>query len=135
MTTSIKKLDPAGYRKFGIVTGVIVVVLFGGLLPWLFNFGYPVWPWLLSASLVLLALLAPIALQPVYLVWMRFGLIMNWINTRLILGFLFYGIFLPIGIVFKLIGRDPMQRKLDSRQASYRNAPDAGTSDNMEHPY
>ena len=44
---------------------------------------------------------------------MKFGNVMNWINTRLILGVMFYGIFLPIGLCMRLFGKDPMQRTLD----------------------
>ena len=131
----IEKLDAAGYRKFGLTTGAIVAVLFGLLLPWLFDFGYPVWPWILFAAFALVALVYPLALQPVYLGWMRFGLVMNWINTRLILGILFYGIFLPVGLFFKLIGRDTMHRKFDNKLSSYRKAGQADDANNMEHPY
>ena len=131
----IEKLDAAGYRKFGLTTGAIVAVLFGLLLPWLFDFDFPVWPWIFFVIFALVALVYPLALQPVYLVWMRFGLVMNWINTRLILGFLFYGIFLPIGLFFKLIGRDTMHRKLDKKLSSYRKTGQPDAANNMEHPY
>ena len=135
MTLKIEKLDKPGYRKFGFTTGAIVAVLFGGLLPWLFDFNYPLWPWIFFAVFALLALIFPLALQPVYLLWMRFGLVMNWINTRLILGILFYGMFLPIGLFFKLIGRDPMHRKFDEKLSSYRNSVKPDSHDKMEHPY
>ena len=129
------KLDAAGYRKFGLLTGAIFAVLFGLLLPWLFDYGLPSWPWILFAVLALMALAAPMTLQPVYLAWMKFGHIMNWINTRLILGLVFYGMILPIGIFFKLVGRDPMQRKFDSQSSSYRRQAASDAHDNMEHPY
>jgi len=135
MKNKIEKLDARGYRKFGLTTGAIVVVLFGALLPWLFEFAYPLWPWIFLAVFALIALVFPLALQPVYYLWMRFGLVMNWINTRLILGLLFYGIFLPVGLFFKLIGRDPMNRKFDKKMSSYRHIDEQNSSDNMEDPY
>lgn len=135
MSLPTAKLDAAGYRKFGLVTGAIFAVLFGLLLPWLFEYGWPTWPWILFAVLAVMALVAPMTLQPVYLAWMKFGLVMNWINTRLILGLLFYGMILPIGIFFKLIKRDPLHRKLDRQSTSYRKKIDPDAHDNMEHPY
>ena len=135
MKYKIEKLNAPGYRKFGMTTGAIVAALFGVLLPWLFEFDYPLWPWIFFAVFALLALVFPLALQPIYLLWMRFGMVMNWINTRLILGLLFYGIFLPIGLFFKLIGRDTMHRKFDKKMSSYRNIDEQNSSDNMEHPY
>ena len=44
------------------------------------------------------------------------------LSWQLGLGLLFYGIFLPIGLIFKLIGRDPMHRKFDKNMPSYRNS-------------
>ena len=135
MAIVIEKLDKAGYRKFGLTFACIIAVLFGGLLPWLFGFPYPTWPWIVFAVFVSAALIFPMALGPVYQLWMRFGLMMNWINTRLILGLLFYGMFFPIGLFFKLIGRDPLQRKFDKSATSYRVTDQVESDDNMEHPY
>ena len=46
MTNTIETLDAAGYRKFGLITGAIVVVLFGLAIPWLFSLNFPRWPWM-----------------------------------------------------------------------------------------
>ncbi len=135
MTHEIEKLDAAGYRKFGLVTGAIVVVLFGLLIPWIFSFGYPKWPWILAGILAAWGLLAPTTLQPVYVGWMKFGHVMNWINTRLILGLLFYGIFLPFGLVMRLFGKDPMQRKINESITSYRVESHHDARDNVERPF
>lgn len=135
MNEVIMELDKDGYRKFGITTSVILVVLFGLALPFLFSFDYPKWPWAIAAALTTWALLAPLSMKPLYKAWMKFGLIMNWINTRLILGVLFYGIFFPIGLIFKIIGKDPMDRKLDKNATSYRKHNELEIKSNLEHPY
>ena len=105
------------------------------LIPWLFSLNYVKWPWILGGVLILWALLAPTTLKPVYVGWMKFGNVMNWINTRIILGILFYGIFLPIGVVMRLFGNDPMYRKLDSGLSSYRVTSDNDDKNNVERPY
>ena len=135
MSAVIEKLDASGYRKFGLTTGVIIAVLFGFIIPWLFDFNYPYWPLIIAAVLGGLALVVPMALQPVYIVWMKFGNVMNWINTRIILGILFYGLFLPIGIVLKLLGKDSMRRKFDNKLSSYRVISNNESKDNIERPY
>ncbi len=81
------------------------------------------------------ALLAPRSLKPVYGLWMKFGLLMNWINTRLILGIVFYGMILPIGMPMRLAGKDPMHRNLDSNTDSYRVESQNESRDNVERPY
>jgi len=135
MSVTIEKLDAAGYRKFGLTTGLIVVILFGFLIPWLFELNYSWWPWYIAAALAVPALIAPMALQPIYIGWMKFGNVMSWINTRIILGVLFYGMFLPIGIVMRLFGKDSMQRKLDKKLSSYRVISQNEPKDNVERPY
>ncbi len=135
MSNNIQPLDTRGYRKFGLTTGAIIIVLFGLLIPWLFSLNYVEWPWILGGVLGLWALLAPTTLKPVYIGWMKFGHIMNWINTRIILGILFYGIILPFGVVMRLFGKDPMQRKLDSRLSSYRVKSQNEDKSNVERPY
>ncbi len=135
MTKEIEKLDASGYRKFGLLTGAIVAGLFGLLIPLVFSLGFPKWPWILAGILVAWALLAPATLQPVYVGWMKFGNVMNWVNTRLILGLLFYGIFLPFGLIMRLLGKDSMQRKFDKKIASYRVTSHHDARDNVERPF
>ena len=135
MTSVTETLDRAGYRAFGLTTGAIVTGLFGLVIPWLFGLAYPLWPWVLGGTLGLWALLLPTTLRPVYTVWMKFGQVMNWINTRLILGMLFYGIFLPFGMVLRLLGKDPMHRELNKSLATYRVASHNDSKDNVERPF
>ncbi len=135
MSNEIQTLDACGYRKFGLTTGAIIIALFGLLIPWLFSLNYVKWPWILGGLLILWGLLAPTTLKPVYVGWMKFGNVMNWINTRIILGILFYGIFLPIGVVMRLFGKDSMHRKLDRGLSSYRVASHNDDKNNVERPY
>jgi hypothetical protein len=135
MTGKIETLDAAGYRKFGLVTSAIVIVLFGLAIPWVFSLNFPRWPWIFAGVLATWALLLPSTLQPVYIGWMKFGNIMNWINTRLILGIVFYGLIFPTGLVMRIFGKDPMKRKLDDSVASYRVESHSQTKENLEHPY
>lgn len=135
MSVSIDKLDAKGYRDFGLITSAILVVVFGLLIPWLFNLTYVYWPWIIGAILTTLALLIPLALQPIYMVWMKFGNVMGWINTRIILGILFYAMFLPIGLIMRILGKDPMARKWDKTVTSYRVISKDESKDNVERPY
>jgi hypothetical protein len=51
---------------------------------------------------------------------MGLGSLLHRINSWLIFGLLFYLIICPLGIVFRLVGRDPLQRRPDLRAVSYR---------------
>ncbi len=50
---------------------------------------------------------------------MKFGHVMGFINTRILLGLVFYLILTPLGVLMRLFGWDPMQRRL-GQNTSYR---------------
>ena len=136
MTTDIPHLDRQGLRKFGITTGLIVVVLFAVFFPWVFDAAsMPVWPWVVAGLLWVPALLVPNSLQPVYAGWMRIGHAIGWVNTRIILGLVFYILVLPMGLLMRLFARDPMARKFDDSAGSYRVKTVSEPKDRLEKPY
>jgi hypothetical protein len=51
---------------------------------------------------------------------MALGTVLGWINTRIILGAVFFLVVTPIGAVRRLLGKDPMGKKLKSDVDSYR---------------
>lgn len=65
----------------------------------------------LAVYLLLLGLVAPRWAIPFHAAWMRLAHALGWINSRLILGFLYYGVFTPLGFLRRLAGRDPLRRR------------------------
>ena len=51
---------------------------------------------------------------------MGVGEALGWVNTRIVLGVLFDGVIVPIGIMLRLRHKDPMRRKFDRAAPSYR---------------
>lgn len=132
---AIPELDEKGLREFGLVTGGIVVGLFGLLIPWLFGLRFPLWPWILFVVLAAWALIAPATLRMVYRPWMRFGLFMSRITTPILLGAVFFLTVVPTAFVVRLFGRDPMARRLDDDVQSYRVPSKKAPRDNLERPF
>ena len=89
----------------------------------------------LAAGLGLWALVVPMSLRPVYYWWMRFALLLSRITTPIILGIVFYLVFLPVALVMKLIGRDPMARRFDEGATSYRVPSHKAPRDQLEKPF
>ncbi len=52
--------------------------------------------------------------------WMAVGHILGWINTRIILGVVFYVIVTPIGVVRHWLGKDPIGQHLRPDLDTYR---------------
>jgi Saxitoxin biosynthesis operon protein SxtJ len=108
-------------RRFGFIVGGIFGVI--GLWPWVVR-GQAPRPWVLglAVALILPALVAPRVLAPVQRVWTAAGEALGWVNTRIVLGVIFFGVVTPTGLVLRLAGRDPMRRGFDGEAATYRIA-------------
>ena len=131
----IPELDNAGLRKFGITTGCIVAILFGFVLPWLFDFSRPLWPFIVAAVLILWGLIAPATLNTVYRVWMRFGLLLGSITSPIVLSVVFFAVFVPIALFFRVTGRDALSRQIDEKSTSYRIKVEKPKLENLEKPF
>jgi hypothetical protein len=131
----IPSLDKNGLRKYGLTFGLVIIAIFGVLLPLLLGLDYRRWPWLVGGVFVIWALLAPASMGSFYLQWMRFGLVLNAIMSRLLLGIVFFLAVLPTGLVLKLRGKDPMQRKRDALAISYRVTSQRPAPKDMENPF
>ena len=106
-------------RSFGLTVGGIFafigfwpIVIYGLAPRW--------WSVVVAGILIAPALVYPRSLFWVYKGWMRVGHVLGWINTRVILGAVFYIIVTPIGIVRRWLGKDPMGRKLQPDLDTYR---------------
>ncbi len=115
---NIESLDRAGYRKFGFIMAIFIALLFGLFFPFVFSYDIPSWPWLVSGFFIIWALLIPMTLVVVYRPWMKIGHFIGVINTKIVLTIVFYLLFTPIALLFKLLGKDPMNRKLSSDSIS-----------------
>jgi Saxitoxin biosynthesis operon protein SxtJ len=106
-------------RSFGFTVGSIFALI--ALWPPIIRAENPHW-W---AVVVAVGLLVPAAVFPksltwIYKAWMALGHVLGWINTRMILGMIFYFIVTPIGIIRRWLGKDPMGRRLRPDLDSYR---------------
>jgi len=93
------------------------------------------WSLILGGVLMALALVWPRSLTQVYRLWMTVGEVLGWINTRLILGVLFYLVFTPLGWCMRLRGKDPMQRTWAPEAESYRVVRQPRPSSHMRHQF
>ena len=77
-----------------------------GLWPWIWHGTVVrVWALLISGALIIPGLLFPRILTPAYRGWMVFADKLAWFNTRVLLGFIFYGVLTPIGLIRRVLGK------------------------------
>ena len=131
----IPPIDSAGLKKFGLLFAGIIALLFGLAVPFLFGASLPWWPWLVGAIFLTISLVKPDGLTGFYRLWMRFGVIMNMIMSRIILGGVFLIAVIPTALILKLQGKDILGLKLDKEIQSYRTGVDSSDSNHMKKPY
>jgi hypothetical protein len=99
------------------------LVFFGGMALWqALVRGHPG----LASILALLALtIGPLGLtRPewmrwIYVGWMILAFPIGWTISQVMLAVMFYGLFVPIGVMFRLFGRDPLHRARRPELKSY----------------
>lgn len=122
-------------RSFGFILSTIFIAFFGVFLPLLKNQPSPTWPWILASTLLVFTFFVPKLLKFIYLPWMKLGAILGWINTRLILGIIFFSVITPISFVLRIAKYDPLKRHFEPNAKSYRIQSETQSIKHMERPY
>lgn len=108
------RLSPRELRRFGFTMAVPLTLLaaFGA---WRGHTIFPILIGGLAVTLAGLGLVAPGSLHPFHRVWMKVADTLGWVNTRLLLGLVYYLVMTPIGLLMRLVGKDPLDRRLKDR--------------------
>lgn len=64
-------------------------------------------------------LIRPAAIRPVYVAWMVVAFPIGWLVSTVLLAITYYGVFTPIGLAFRLVGRDPLRLRRRQDSNSY----------------
>lgn len=122
-------------RPFGLIMAGGLVLFFGLLIPWIWDRNYPLWPWIAAAVFAAAGLIHPKILTPIFRVWHRIGHVLGWINTRIILGLVFFVIFFPVALILRIAHKDPMARKYRPDEDSYRIPSSSPPREQLEKPF
>ena len=106
-------------REFGLLIGFVFPFLIGWLLPSITGHGFRTWTLWIGFPCFILGLIAPHLLLYPYKGWMKLGFILGWLNSRIILGFVFILVLQPIAFIMRMFAYDPLKKKKNN-QISYR---------------
>ena len=135
MAHEIPNAGPRELRQFGLTTGAIVLVLFAGFFPWVLERPIPLWTLVVGGVLIAWGLIAPASLKPVYRGWMTFGLLMSKVTTPVLMTLIFIVVIFPAALILRVLGKDPLRRKLDRAAATYRVPSDGSGAERLDKPY
>jgi hypothetical protein len=114
-----QQADTKELRKFGLMVGGIFLII--GLWPVIIRGDSPrIWAISVGGSLVGLGLALPSSLKHIHRIWMKIGHVLGYVNTRILLGVIFYGLITPMGLIMRLSGKDSMHRVLVPEANTYR---------------
>lgn len=123
------KPEPKTLRSFGL----ICLVFFGGVGTWIhFRHGF-LWfdftaesavptarvLWGAAAACGLVGLVYPKALLPLYWLLTCISLPIGFVLSHLVMALLYYGVFTPVALLFRAIGRDALERKFEPKAKTY----------------
>ena len=111
------KLDKKSLRSFGITMSLALSAI--AIVVFLKRYNSNLALQVVSGFFLLLAILAPALLKPLYIIWMKFAFVLGWVNTRIILCILFYLFFTPISIGIKIFRIDLLDRSIQKDKDSY----------------
>jgi len=130
-----EEIEGSSDRVFGLVMAAFFSLL--GL--------WPLWSggdarrWALTVAVLFLVVswLFPSALAGLNRLWMRFGLLLHRIVSPVALGIVFLLSVLPVGLIMRALGKDPLRLKLDPGAISYWIPRDPPGPDpkTMNHPF
>lgn len=127
--------DRSEQRKFGVVMAVAILVL--GLIRW--GIGYLLhpetvggYPWLFAAfaaPFLVLAIVWPRALKPIFDRWLWFALVLNWIMTHTMLTIAWFLLFVPMRGILRVAGKKMLKKDWEPAASTYWEEPEAQPDD------
>ena len=98
-------------RQFGILFGFLFPFLIGWLVPYIYGHNFKIWTFYFGLAFILIGLINSKLLYYPYRIWIKIGDVLGYINSHVILGSVFFVVLLPISIIMKFFGYDPLNIK------------------------
>jgi len=110
----VKKHD---LKMFALIWAGIFMVI--GILPIFKQGDIKIWAIIISLIFATVAFTKPEIFTSFYNIWTKVGEFIGGIISKIVMFILYFGLFTPIAIFLKLLGKDLLNKKIDKTQASY----------------
>ena len=109
-----KKISTKMLKDFGILIGLGFPIIIGFFIPFFTGHSFRIWTLFIGISSLILSFFSPNLLYLPYKLWIIIGYVLGWINSNIILGIVFFLVLLPISIIMKCLGYDPLKNNKSS---------------------
>ena len=96
-------------KSFGIVFFIFFLII--AIYPTFFDGNLKVWSLVISIIFLILGLLNSRILTPLNILWFKFGMLLGRYVSPLAMGFVFFIIVTPTGLIMKLFNKDLLNLK------------------------
>ena len=97
----------------------VFVFLIISLYPYLNHNDIRIWSLILSIIFLILGLLNSKILTPINKTWINFGFFLGRIFSPIIMGFIYFLIVTPTGIIMRLLNKDLLKLRYDKKTNTY----------------
>lgn len=128
---TIEQISAAG------ISVMLVLLCVGAFFHMLVHDAFGIDPMIFGIGVLIgvLAQFFPRLLRFPYILWMMFAAVLGWVNTRVILGIIFFGMFTPVALFFRMIGKDPLARKFSAKETYRETVPTEEEGSTMKDPF
>ena len=102
-------------RSFGIVFFIFFLII--ALYPLIYSNEVRLWSFIISIVFLILGLLNSKILNPLNRLWFKFGIFLGKIISPLIMGFVFFFVVTPIGVLMRLFNKDLLNLKFNNNSS------------------
>ena len=118
----IRSLDPGrkDLRQFSWIVGGIFALI--GAWLWYKGSANEILRWALlglGGALLVVGTAVPPLVRGFYYAWMSLAAVLGYVVTRILLTLFFFLVLTPVGLFFRLIGRDALKRRIDREASTY----------------
>ena len=111
------KIKISSNRNFGLVFFIVFLIV--SLWPLTYENPIRIWSVIISLIFLILGLMNSKLLTPLNKLWFKFGMILGAIVAPIVMGFIFFLIVTPIGLVMRIMGKDLLNKKYDKKKNTY----------------
>ena len=102
-------------KSFGIVFFVVFLLI--GLYPLIHDENIRIWSLIISCIFLVLGFLNSSILTPLNLLWFKFGILLGKLISPIIMGFVFFLVVTPIGLIMRIFKKDLLKLKKNNSKS------------------
>ena len=111
------RIKTSSNRNFGLVFFFAFLII--GLWPLLNEGPLKIWSIIIAIIFLILGLINSKLLTPLNKLWFKFGMFLGSIVSPIVMGIVFFLVVTPTGLIMKIMGKNLLNRKYDSKIKSY----------------